>query len=80
MRKFIPFLCLLLLLSGCANRIEVTPAPTAVPAAPTAAPVDDGIPVTTPEPTAAPVSSSILDNRQPMDEKGVLSQISNATV
>lgn len=75
-------LAALLLFSGCGQRnAPAEPTPTAAPTpAPTAAPADDGIPVTTPEPTAVPVSASILDNRQPMDEKGVLSQISNATV
>ena len=83
MRKacFLIMCAVLLLFSACANRVEVTPEATPTPtAAPTAAPVDDGIPVATPEPTAEPVAADILDTRQPMDEKGVLSQIPNAMV
>lgn len=74
-------LAALLLLAGCANRVEVTPENTPTPAAaPTAAPVDDGIPVATADPSPEPESGSVLDMKQPMDEKGVLSQIPNAMV
>ena len=75
-------LAALLLFSGCGQRnAPAEPTPTAAPTAvATAAPADDGIPVATAEPTAQPAAGSILDAKQPMDEKGILSQIPNAAV